>query len=678
MVHSRRSSRTYRFSMRLRGLWLRLIPPGSRRSTLGHFVVRVTRRVRQGPKFFQAAVRRVAIRIRSLARRRWALMIPGQPLAGSTVSRHRHGTSGRDAEREIATRAGLLARPEPDRFEDDRRPWTLVVDATTKQRLGGTRLRSHRLVDWESGLPAQPLLTDRAEQVLYLIGSAHLRKFLAEGGLTAAAIIAVWYDAIDDAYECRVEAVQLGVIAFTDRIDVAERLEMLGVDALVVDSGQSLLDLTVQYANRRVEFGSTCTESPRLGTSPQPSESPGGKHILIQLDDFHQGGLENVVLGLAHGLRRRGSDISLLVLRRQGPAVDQARRSGIEVVTIPRRHRDRFYRELLLERKVDVVNAHFSTFGAGIAAGLGIPFVQVVHNAYVWLDERAIDDYREADHATSGYICVSAEVARYCDSRLGLSVSKMSVVPNGIDGPRLDAAREQGPAELRDELGLCPDDFVFLNVASIHATKGQKVLVKALASLITAHPKARLVIAGSASDPEYEWQLRRMIRQYGLERKVVLAGQRHDVARFYWMADAFVLPSYWEGWSLALTEAVYTGLPAVATDVGGARELLSQGGGWLVKPPFSSISELNARTIARLVRGEDDQLVGRLADSMSRASSLRRRILVAEQTKRLLDQEHMIDRHKTILDGFIQGGNAAAVRAWSRATRTLRKAISRA
>ena len=320
------------------------------------------------------------------------------------------------------------------------------------------------------------------------------------------------------------------------------------------------------------------------------------RHVLIQVDDFLQGGLENVVLALARGLRRSGLRVSMLILGRQGPAAERARADGIPVATIAPDRREPGYRSWLREQQVDLVCAHYSTFGARIAADLGIPFVQVVHNTYVWLDERAIDAYREADAATTGYICVSAEVARYCDRRMGLSVEKMIVVPNGVDLRRLDAARSEGPERLRDELGLSTDDFVFLNVASIHATKAQGYLLSALARMVQDRPDVRLVIAGSASDAAYERGLRRRIGELGLDDHVILAGQRHDIGRFYWMADAFVLPSFWEGWSLALTEAACTGLPMVATAVGGApASSWPDGGGRIARP--SRRSRRSARSM---------------------------------------------------------------------------------
>jgi glycosyltransferase involved in cell wall biosynthesis len=214
-------------------------------------------------------------------------------------------------------------------------------------------------------------------------------------------------------------------------------------------------------------------------------------------------------------------------------------------------------------------------------------------------------------------------------------------------------------------LGLSADDFVFLNVASIHATKAQGFLFRALARVVKDRPEVRLVITGSASDAVYERQLRRDLLALGLERHVVLTGQRDDVGRFYWMADAFVLASLWEGWSLALTEAACTGLPLIATAVGGARELMAGGGGRLVQPPFGSICEVDARVLPRLVRDADPRFIAALADSMREEAASRHRFPVANERRHLLDQEHMTDVHFRILVWFLQGGQASAARAWS-------------
>jgi hypothetical protein len=136
------------------------------------------------------------------------------------------------------------------------------------------------------------------------------------------------------------------------------------------------------------------------------------------------------------------------------------------------------------------------------------------------------------------------------------------------------------------------------------------------------------------------------------------------------MADAFVLPSYWEGWSLALTEAACTGLQFVATDVGGARELLQYSSGLLVTPPFGAITELDASRIGPLVSAENHQFVDDLARQLIAANghsighSIRKP--VCDALKTLFDQARAVENHANFYRWVMQHGDPAAGRAWSR------------
>jgi glycosyltransferase involved in cell wall biosynthesis len=578
---------------------------------------------------------------------------------------HDRSLSGRAAELKIAERAIMLMDHERRRQEFYRQPWTFIMDGAMRAQLAACLPASAHGLDFETARPCEAPEQRRTEKLLYLIDSANLENLAAES-IPPSSRVAAWFESIEDAYARWSEAARCGAIAITDQWEVAERLDLLGIDAFVVGSRPSVPDLARIHANNRAFLDQTSPASSRSRSLPRPVRPAGSGHVLIQVDHFDRGGMENMIILLAGGLKRRGMDVTLVVLGRPGPAVEQARRAGIGVLTLPEERRDDAYRSLLREQRIELVNAHYSTYGAAIAAEMGVPFVQVMHNAYVWLDDRAVARYRQADPYTTAYVCVSAQVARYSDCAMGLTASKMVVIPNGIDGGRLDAARRRPPGQLREELGLADEDYVFLNVASIHATKAQKVLILAFARVLKAHPRSRLLIVGPASDRDYEDQLRRAIARAGLERSVMLTGQREDVDRFYWMADAFVLPSYWEGWSLALTEAAYAGLPLVATDVGGARELLADGPGRLVRPPFRSISELNALSIGRLVHGEDPQFLAGLAESMIGVIESHRRATLPDWKKLLLDQERMVTLHFTVLSWFIQGGQAGAARVWSR------------
>ena len=186
--------------------------------------------------------------------------------------------------------------------------------------------------------------------------------------------------------------------------------------------------------------------------------------------------------------------------------------------------------------------------------------MQTIHNSYVFLPPAGAAAYRANDSFTAAYVCVSQMAAHYADVKLGLPVSKMVVVPNGVDLSRIEGAGADARASLRRELGIEDDDFVFLNTCSLHAIKCQATLVRAFAEVVRRFPEAKLVLVGRAFYQGYLAKVQQAIARYGLQKSVLLAGHRDDTARFYAAADAFVLPSLCEGWSLALAEAIAAGL----------------------------------------------------------------------------------------------------------------------
>jgi glycosyltransferase involved in cell wall biosynthesis len=387
-------------------------------------------------------------------------------------------------------------------------------------------------------------------------------------------------------------------------------------------------------------------------------------HVLVQVDDFTFGGLENVVLGLASGLDPQRFRVSFLVLGVAGPAVARARALGLRVLSLPSDDRESEYRRLLIDERVGLVNAHFSTFGAAIAGELGVPFVQVVHNTYLWFTPGDIAGYQAADRHTTAYVCVSSMAARVCDARLGLPPYKLIVVPNGVDTQALERGRSAAHGELRRELGIAPDDFVFLNVGQISTTKAQLQIVQALAEVVRTNERARLLMVGKCHCSSYEEQLEAKISKLGLERAVIRPGRREDAARFYWLADAFLLPSFWEGWSLALTEAAYAGLPLIATDVGGARELLAWTGGCLISPPVRPI-DLDASWQEQLFSRDLSGFVDELAAAMRSVCENPVRLIVSSKTRQFFDLKRMRDVYANVFLWLAQGGSPDAARAWT-------------
>ncbi|MFL9894694.1 glycosyltransferase [Paraburkholderia sp. RL17-381-BIF-C] len=303
----------------------------------------------------------------------------------------------------------------------------------------------------------------------------------------------------------------------------------------------------------------------------KPSVAPV---VMLQVDSFMVGGLERVVFDLLERLGKMGFQPMLGVTGEiAAEAEAELKQRQFNYVRLPADPAE--LRAVLVERRVALVNAHYSLSLGDICASLNIPFVQTVHNMYMWLDAAGKEQWRRVDEVTDAYICVSANVAMFADVNLRLSADRMIVVPNGCDSgsakPLLEPERDLA---LREELGFPADSPVFVNVASINPVKGQGLLIDAFAIAHAKRPDIRLVILGKHADAGYAARLQERIAHHGLQGVVSMPGYRSDVYRFVDLARAVVMPSFTEGWSLAISEALQRNAPVIATDVGGAREQL--------------------------------------------------------------------------------------------------------
>jgi glycosyltransferase involved in cell wall biosynthesis len=166
-----------------------------------------------------------------------------------------------------------------------------------------------------------------------------------------------------------------------------------------------------------------------------------------------------------------------------------------------------------------------------------------------------------------------------------VSPDRLSVLGNGIDINRWqpDAqARLEAQKEL--EVG---SDFLWLAVGRLEAVKDYPTLLRALAR---APQPAHLLVLGAGP---LEAELNKMAARLGLGQRVRFAGFCPNVARWMQAADGFVLSSRYEGLPMVLLEAGACGLPAVATDVPGTREVIVDGEtGWLA--PVGDPEQLGA------------------------------------------------------------------------------------
>jgi glycosyltransferase involved in cell wall biosynthesis len=167
--------------------------------------------------------------------------------------------------------------------------------------------------------------------------------------------------------------------------------------------------------------------------------------------------------------------------------------------------------------------------------------------------------------------------------RLGAKPSKVSVIYNGVDLVRfrlIPGKRE----EMRKKLGIPQHAVVVLTVRRLVYKNGVDTLIDTANIAVKKNPKIVFLIVGKGPDME---SVKLQVAQLGIEANFRLTGfvSDEDLPSYYNVADSFVLPSKsGEGLPLVALEAMACGLPVIATDVGGIREVVTEGYGKLVPP----------------------------------------------------------------------------------------------
>jgi glycosyltransferase involved in cell wall biosynthesis len=179
-------------------------------------------------------------------------------------------------------------------------------------------------------------------------------------------------------------------------------------------------------------------------------------------------------------------------------------------------------------------------------------------------------------------ITVSDAVREKLIREYGYSAEKTVTVRNGVDLRRYRRLNVPGALNLKRELGCAVSDPIILCIANLNPQKRIDVLLRAVHIVSRNHQRVRCVILGRGT---LEAKLRSLADDLEVADRVVFAGHVGDVRPYLEVAELLVLSSDKEGLPLCLGEAMAYGIPCVATDVGGNKEIIVHGQtGLLVKP----------------------------------------------------------------------------------------------
>jgi glycosyltransferase involved in cell wall biosynthesis len=190
--------------------------------------------------------------------------------------------------------------------------------------------------------------------------------------------------------------------------------------------------------------------------------------------------------------------------------------------------------------------------------------------------------YRWAARLVDGYIAISEQVGQALVDVIGPIGHRIEVIPNGVDVGRYGGATGDPRRAVRAELGLDPDTRLIAQVGTLKEVKGHRFMIEAMSVLASRYPDLHLLLVG---DGELRDPLQAQVAEAALGARVHFLGSRGDVADLLAASDLFVLPSLWEGLSMALLEAMATGLPIVASQVSGTVQAIKPGEHGLLIPP---------------------------------------------------------------------------------------------
>lgn len=337
--------------------------------------------------------------------------------------------------------------------------------------------------------------------------------------------------------------------------------------------------------------------------------APGGAHseegpldvTIVAHDIGPVGGMERVLSELILGLREHGVGVSVIARTCELPAGSGVRFHRVRgpgrpfllaypwfllAASLVAARRTRGLLQVtggIVLNRADVVSVHYchqvgpaNPSRASLLYRANIRMVAVAKR----LSERAaFHRNREAVFA-----CVSEGVAEEVREHYPRLAPRVIAIHNGVDLERFEPGRWREQAgERRRELGIDEQQLLALFVGGEWQRKGLRAVIEALQDA----PDWMLAVAGPGDRPQFE----QLARSLGVQERIRWLGLQREVAPLYAMADAFVLPTSYETFSLATFEAAASGLPLLATPVNGISELLEPGvNGFFVEPRAESVS----------------------------------------------------------------------------------------
>ncbi len=329
--------------------------------------------------------------------------------------------------------------------------------------------------------------------------------------------------------------------------------------------------------------------------------------ILYVINAFTYAGAEKLVFHLALQMAERADYIGIIALyrkrdRAEAQMIEALSQAGIDTRILGKRAgRDRVgsvreIRRFLKTRQIQLIHAHCPVpmLLAKIAGRLaGVPVICTVHNTrgYQW--------DRFTAWMARAYIACGEATELYMRESLRIPAAKISRIYNAVDAQTLGKAQKE--EHFWETYGGRAGEQAILHIGRICYQKNQICMLRAFQSMIRqGYTGARLYILGdyNREDPIYR-ELLQYLDEQDLTKYVCFLGVRQNVQDFLANADCFLMTSRYEGFCVALLEAVISGCAVVATELPFVRELNA------IAPCVTVIPQNDAQRLADILMKKD-------------------------------------------------------------------------
>ena len=314
------------------------------------------------------------------------------------------------------------------------------------------------------------------------------------------------------------------------------------------------------------------------------------KKILIIINNLGVGGAERLVVDDVKEMLRIGVDVTLVTLRPE-PQKSFARElslGGDNFKCIS------FYNlfdvsswfklvRFIRKSKSNLVITHLwfaNTIGRIAAAFAGAKnIISFEQNVYDTVKTRKMFFIDWCLQFFSTKIIAVSEAVKKSLIRHGIQKNRIEIIRNSVDLSKFSSTHNR--SALRTELGIPEDTFLYVFIGRLIHQKAVDVLIKAFKNLNLADPNTNLLIVGQGKD---RGGLEDLVRENGLDDRVVFAGVRNDIPQILFSSDCFILPSRHEGLPLVLAEALASGAAIIVSDFEAAGELITHEKNGLIVP----------------------------------------------------------------------------------------------